>query len=239
MQRRFSTKLGNGPSTALPWSHGGQHDASNPQCGPARIGLKRARDDTQDAPAEDNGSEDTSLAAVTQSGSDPGGRACTFMHRFLLHHLFSIMAWSMVLGPISQGGLDPVTKNRALGMVNPTCPRSDCLHLMHRVRTPPLRNLPRGALGRVGSRWLDGVVSVRRQDRCPLYRTSGRLQRLGTRRLGVTSGRARSLRISRLIAVVFVLGLTPSTRAHQGPLVSTWKSFHQSQLALPARVRGQ
>ena len=40
--------------------------------------------------------------------------------------------------------------------------------------------------------------------------------------------RQRHLRVSRLIAAVFAVGLTPSTRAHQGPLASAWKSSHQS-----------
>ena len=128
-----------------------------------------------------------------------------------------------------QEGLDPATKNRAPGMGNPTCPRSCCLPMVHRVRTLPLRNL---SPGQVGSRWLVAVVSMRKQDRWRLYRTSGQLQRLGTRTLGVTSGRTRILRIFRLIAGVFALGLTPSTRAHQRPLVSAWKSSQQCQSAL-------
>ena len=78
-------------------------------------------------------------------------------------------------------GLDPVTKNCALGMGNPTCPRSCGPPLVLRERTPPLRNMPRGAPGQVGSRWLVTVASVRKQDRWSLSGVSGQLQRLKTR----------------------------------------------------------
>ena len=47
---------------------------------------RRSCQDIQVAPAGDNGSEDTTLAAVTQSGTGSGGRASTFMPRFLWHH---------------------------------------------------------------------------------------------------------------------------------------------------------
>ena len=49
---------------------------------------RRSWQDTQDTLAEGNRSGDISLAARTQSGSGPEGRASTFMLRFLLRHIF-------------------------------------------------------------------------------------------------------------------------------------------------------
>ena len=77
------------------------------------------------------------------------------------------------------------TKNYALGMGNPTCPSCCFLPLVLRVRTPPLRNLPRGAPGQAGSRRLVAVASVRKQNRWSLYRMPRQLQRLRTRTQGV------------------------------------------------------
>ena len=60
---------------------------------------RRSCQDIQVAPAGKNGSEDTSLAALTQSGSGPGGRACTFMPLFLLHHIIVDRGLVDGLGP--------------------------------------------------------------------------------------------------------------------------------------------
>ena len=110
------------------------------------------------------------------------------------------MAWSMVLGPTCRACREIycATKNCALGTGNPTCPRSCCQPLVHRARTPPLRNLLRGAPGQVGPCRLVAVASVRKQDRWPLYRTSAQLQRLRTRTLwewdlGKAGGYCRSV----------------------------------------------
>ena len=147
------------------------------------------------------------------------------MPRFLLHHLIFDHGLIDGVGPTNRvrkeiscaRRLYSVTKNCALGVSNLTCAGSCCLPLVLRVRTPPLRNLPRGALGQVGSRWL--VAPVREQDRWPLYRMPRQLQRLGTRTTGVTPG------------PVFALGLIPSPRGHQDLLVLVWKSSHHNELA--------
>ena len=52
--------------------------------------AEKRRRSCQDAPAvppSDNGSEDTSIDAVIPSGAGPGRGACSFMPRFLLHHI--------------------------------------------------------------------------------------------------------------------------------------------------------
>ena len=87
------------------------------------------------------------LSALTQNGAGSVRGACTFMPRFLLHHIIS-----------------------------------------DHVQLPaPLRNLPRGAPGQVGSRRLVAVASVRKQGGWSLYRMS-QLQRLGTLAVGPRRG---------------------------------------------------
>ena len=63
----------------------------------------RSCQDTQVAPAGDNGSEDTTLTAVTQSGTGPGGRSCKFTPRFLLHHIIFDHGLIDGLWPTSRG----------------------------------------------------------------------------------------------------------------------------------------
>ena len=119
---------------------------------------RRSCQDTQDAPAGDNGSEGTFLAAVTQCGSGPGGRG---LPRFLLHHTIFDHGLSDGLGPDEPRLLGnllyrkdwiQLRKIALSDWVLSPGPRSYCPLLVHRVRTPPLRNLPRGAPGQVGSR---------------------------------------------------------------------------------------
>ena len=63
----------------------------------------------------------------------------------------------------------------------------------------------------------------------PWYRCASKIDGSCTGRPDSSSdspGRTRSPQVSRLIAGVFALGLTPSTRENQAPLVSAWNSSH-------------
>ena len=127
-----------------------------------------------------------------------------------------------------------------LGPATPTCPKivaadSWCVECLH-FRSKKL--LPRGAPGQVGSRQLVAEAA----------RGQARSMAHCTERPDISSdsepehwekrqGAHVAPWISRLIAGVFALVLTPPTRAHQGPLVSAWKSSHQSQLALSLSAR--
>ena len=48
---------------------------------------RRSCQDTPAVPPSDNGSEDTSVNAAFPSGAGSVSAACTFMPRFLLHHI--------------------------------------------------------------------------------------------------------------------------------------------------------
>ena len=133
---------------------------------------RRSCQDTQDAPGGDNGSEDPSRSSDSERIWPT--REGQHVHASVTSAPSYLRSWfgrwsrarSAALAGKSpvQETLDPATKNRAPGMGNPTCPRSCCLPMVHRVRTLPLRNLPPG---QVGSRWLVAVVPMRKQDRCP------------------------------------------------------------------------
>ena len=185
---------------------------------------RRSCQDTLDVPPSDNGSEDTSLGAVTDSGAGSGRGACSLMPRFLLNHVIFDHGLVDGLGPDQprlQGNLlcgKDWTQLRKIAVsewvilpvqevpAHPWC--TECEHLRSRIclEEPP---------GQVGSLRLDAVVQV---HRWPLYRVSGQLQRLGTRTPGVTPGRTRSLRISRLIAGVFCPGPDSFYTSSSGPL---------------------
>ena len=183
---------------------------------------RRSCQDSQDALAESNRSGDISLAAVTQSGSGPEGRPARSCLGFFCNRLSSITAWSMVLGPISRACRETSCAGRTGSSYEKSrfwngysyrpvqevaaytwC--TECDHLRSGFCIEERR-----------ARWL--TLAGRRgtgvQARSVAPVPPGQLQRLGTRTTGGTPGR------------VFALGLTPSARAHQGPLVLAWKSSH-------------
>ena len=131
---------------------------------------RRSCQDRQDALAGDNGSEDTSLRGsdsmriwsrreglhIHASVSSASSYLRSWLGRWSWARSAALAGKSLV-----QEGLDPATKNRALGMGSPTSPRSGCLPLVHRVRIPPLRNLP-GAQARS----MAPVQDVRTRNQC-------------------------------------------------------------------------
>ena len=84
---------------------------------------------------------------MTQSGSGLGGS----VHASISSASYYLRSWLGRWSRARSAALAGYSCEKSrLGMGYPTCPRSGCLHLVHRVRTPPLRNLPRGSAGPSG-----------------------------------------------------------------------------------------